>query len=93
MAGGISSRAQQVMDGSDAGVPGAKAAIAAVMRMLSDPYSSQFTNLKVWEGDPGSICGLVNAKNGMGGYVGFQPFRYIIAKDEAFIHANTGCKF
>ncbi|OWZ92373.1 hypothetical protein B9J07_18065 [Sinorhizobium sp. LM21] len=86
--------AQTVMDGSDAAlVPKvAKAMLAAVTSQLVDPYSAQFDKLRPWETDAGSICGRVNAKNGMGGYAGFQPFRYIIAQDTAYIHANTGCK-
>lgn len=38
---------------------------------LVDPESAQFRNLHT-KGD--KICGEVNAKNGMGGYVGFVPF-------------------
>ncbi|MGQ4813071.1 hypothetical protein ACCZ74_12325 [Agrobacterium vitis] len=86
--------AQQIMDGSDKSLAPEIAANAmkAVMRLLVDPYSAQFEALRPWETDPGSICGRVNAKNSFGGYQGFQNFRYIINKDEAFIHANTGCK-
>lgn len=86
--------AQTVMDGSDAALDPkvAKAMIAAVSSQLVDPYSAQFDKLRPWETDAGSICGRVNAKNGMGGYVGFQPFRYIIDQDTAYVHANTGCK-
>ena len=90
----IDADAQQIMDGSDKALPAdvAKKATAAVMRLLVDPYSAQFEALRPWETDSGSICGRVNAKNKLGGYGGFQNFRYIIDQDEAFIHANTGCK-
>jgi hypothetical protein len=86
--------AQQVMDGSDKALKPevAAAAMKAVMAKLVDPYSAQFEALRPWETDAGSICGRVNAKNRLGGYDGFRPFRYIINQDEAFIHANTGCK-
>lgn len=89
-----SASAQTVMDGSDADLPDgvAKAAMKAVMDQLVDPYSAQFDRFSIWSGDPGSACGRVNAKNKMGGYGGFQPFRYIVKSDTAFIHANTGCK-
>ena len=47
---------------------------------LLDPSSAQFRNLEVREmiGDKGkkhlNLCGEVNAKNRMGGYVGFKTF-------------------
>jgi hypothetical protein len=48
----------------------------AVRERLFDPESAQFS--EVFTGTPGSgaICGLVNAKNRMGGYVGRRPFFY-----------------
>lgn len=47
----------------------------AVKRLLNDPDSARFEGL-----NPGvskkDICGYVNAKNRMGGYVGNAPFFY-----------------
>ena len=52
---------------------------------LNDPESAQFRNLEL-AGD--AVCGEVNAKNGFGGYVGFQPF-YALGSD-VLIHSPTG---
>lgn len=50
-----------------------EAAMAAVKGMLKDPESAQFSGL--WVGPEGKyVCGEVNAKNAMGGYVGKQAF-------------------
>lgn len=45
----------------------------AVKRILNDPESAQFRDMRVYTL---SVCGEVNAKNAMGGYVGFQRFIY-----------------
>lgn len=44
---------------------------------LTDPESAQFRNIRVfsdWTPRQTAICGEVNAKNRMGGYVGFKHF-------------------
>lgn len=46
----------------------------AVKRLLNDPESARFTDLTT--GPDGNVCGMVNAKNRMGGYVGATPFFY-----------------
>ena len=48
-----------------------------VLAKLSDPDSAQFQNLTYignWTVAGGVLCGQVNAKNKMGGYVGYQWF-------------------
>lgn len=47
----------------------------AVKSLLNDPDSAQFSELKRGK-SKGDICGVVNAKNRMGGYVGNTPFMY-----------------
>lgn len=47
----------------------------AVKSMLNDPDSAKFSHLSNGVGK-GDVCGLVNAKNRMGGYVGDTPFYY-----------------
>jgi hypothetical protein len=86
--------AQTIMDGSGADLDQelVRNILEEVSSQFVDPYSTQFTNLRPWRTDAGSICGLVNAKNRAGGYVGFQPFRYIIEQRRAYIHSTTGCK-
>ena len=48
----------------------------SVKRALNDPESARFTDLKPGK-KQGDVCGFVNAKNRMGGYVGETPFVYI----------------
>jgi len=43
-----------------------------VRASLVDPGSAQFQDVKATAG--GTVCGMVNAKNRMGGYNGFKPF-------------------
>jgi hypothetical protein len=75
--------AQQVIDDSAAkvGVEKSDAAIASVMSRLKDPLSAQFSsfthpNPMYSQYPKNMVCGMVNAKNGYGGYVGFSPFAY-----------------
>jgi hypothetical protein len=48
----------------------------AVKRKLRDPGSAEFRKLIAYEPGEGAlvVCGEVNAKNGFGGYAGFEPF-------------------
>jgi len=57
-----------------------KAAKDAVRQQLNDPESAQFERV---EKINGITCGLVNAKNSMGGYAGFRGF--IFENDVAYI--------
>lgn len=47
-----------------------------VATTLNDPQSAQFRNIKLSElsADEKFLCGEINAKNQLGGYVGFRPF-------------------
>lgn len=45
----------------------------AVKKLLNDPDSAQFSDMTPGKSD-GDMCGYVNAKNRMGGYVGKTPF-------------------
>ena len=47
----------------------------AVSQLLIDPDSAKFEGLTKGTEDY-IVCGRVNAKNRMGGYVGFSPFFY-----------------
>jgi hypothetical protein len=44
----------------------------AVRQRLADPDSAKFRNVRNVNGDV--VCGEFNAKNGMGGYVGYRRF-------------------
>jgi hypothetical protein len=45
----------------------------AVTAKLKDPSSAQFRNVQ--DKGSGLVCGEVNAKNGFGGYGGFEKFK------------------
>jgi hypothetical protein len=47
----------------------------AVKKLLNDPESARFSEVKAGK-QQGDVCGMVNAKNRMGGYVGDTPFFY-----------------
>lgn len=59
-----------------------KAAKDQVRSMLVDPQSAQWEDLRLIkrEGERTLVCGKVNARNQMGGYVGFRHF--IVADDQ-----------
>jgi hypothetical protein len=60
------------------------AAKAAVLAQLKDPDSAQFVEVQVT--DTGVVCGLVNAKNSFGGFVG--PTHFL--DDHGFVLLNEG---
>lgn len=53
--------------------PGIAQAIRLVRAELKDGPSARFEGVKALE-KKGSYCGRVNAKNGYGGYTGFEVF-------------------
>jgi hypothetical protein len=54
---------------------------------LFDPHSAQYDDLKIVDtGRAGKlVCGMVNAKNRMGGYVGRKGFIYFAASDVSHV--------
>lgn len=65
------------------------AARTAVRGILKDPQSARFSDGQDKFMKPGAICGLVNAKNGYGGYTGDQVYLYIQQSRQAFIWGET----
>jgi hypothetical protein len=57
------------------GCTGQGEAESGVKQLLNDPGSATFTEVRPGAAK-GNFCGLVNAKNRMGGYVGNTPFFY-----------------
>ncbi|QNK65830.1 hypothetical protein [Variovorax sp. PAMC26660] len=57
------------------GCTGQGEAESGVKLLLNDPGSATFTEVQPGAAK-GNFCGLVNAKNRMGGYVGNTPFFY-----------------
>lgn len=53
----------------------------AVLEKLVDPSSAQFKDVQLVDGS--LVCGEVNAKNRMGGYVGYASFAVIDGRDAA----------
>lgn len=71
-----------LLTGCDADMQRAK---DAVRQRLIDPDSAQFRDLrKVDEG----ICGQVNSKNRMGGYVGYRTFLYDSRLRRAYLRSD-----
>lgn len=66
-----------------------EAAKQAVRSRLSDPSSAQFDRMTVFPGD--IVCGTVNAKNKLGGYVGPRVFVYNGSeRGQAIVDADQG---
>lgn len=63
------------------------AAEQSVRAQLRDPESAQFRNVRVIR-KPGStaVCGEVNARNGFGGYTGYQHF--MSSGDLSVVHSD-----
>ncbi|MES2634001.1 MAG: hypothetical protein V4669_13590 [Pseudomonadota bacterium] len=56
-------------------------AVAAVKLKLTDPDSAKFEGLRLGNSPANNVvCGLVNAKNQLGGYAGRKVFYYFDAK-------------
>ena len=54
-----------------------------ILAQLNDPDSAQFRAERVygnWTPAGSALCGEVNAKNAMGGYVGYAPFEAGVAQ-------------
>ena len=68
------------------------AAEKAVRNILNDPNSAIFSNMAAGA-EKGSVCGLVNAKNRMGGYVGATPFFYRASGQVAILSAPSDSDF
>lgn len=67
-----------------------EAAQALLHDGLNDPASAQFRKLN-FNPAGGTVCGEVNAKNRMGGYVGFTPF-YVV-NGAVRIHPDPNAEF
>jgi hypothetical protein len=57
----------------------------AITKKLKDPESARFSDVRL-NGE--AVCGLVNAKNAMGGYPGAHKFYYSIELQRAFIEGG-----
>jgi len=74
-------------------IPGTEASKIAegesqVRDALADPNSAEFRNLSIRE-VTGAVCGEVNAKNRMGGFVGFTRF-YVLPGFVRFEDGDLG---
>lgn len=65
------------------GIGRAKKIVADGMR---DPEATRFRDVR--RGRSGKVCGLVNAKNAMGGYVGYTEF-VVLGVDYAYVHDRS----
>lgn len=56
---------------------------------LKDPDSAEFRNSRFYSGGPSpAVCGEVNAKNGFGGFTGFERF-IASGEDTAFVASDS----
>ena len=64
---------------------------AVVKKELNDPGSAKFRNLKKAVNEVGAlyICGDVNAKNRMGGYVGYVRFLVMDIETKPFVFLSS----
>lgn len=69
----------------------AKQIASDVADQFTDPLTTQLRRIQPLSTHEGVICGEVNTKNLYGGYVGFKPFRYIVAQRKVYL-VNTGCE-
>lgn len=80
-----------VMDGSEKGIDHAAmtALSDTVLLQLSDPTSVQLA--KLYQPQPDVICGMLNAKNLMGGYAGFTQFKFFISRGKMYLGDAARC--
>lgn len=78
-----------LLAGSQASASEIDTAKDAVAERLRDPSSAQFRNVKAGQANNGlnTVCGEVNAKNGYGGYAGYQ--RFITNSDGKFVYLES----
>ena len=64
----------------------------AVKNMMKDPDSAKFKDLiagQVSKDKKKHVCGMVNSKNSMGGYVGYKGFVYIDGEKYAVLQEDS----
>ncbi|CAA2144244.1 hypothetical protein [Methylobacterium bullatum] len=78
--------ALQDVDGTLIELPTAQRGIVKVYmgRGLKDPESLQVRRVRSsYTGTTLTVCGEANARNGFGGYVGFEPFAIVVKEDNS----------
>ena len=80
-----------VMDGTDKSIDQtAMTALSdALLIQFSDPSSAQLA--KLFQPEAGVICGMINAKNKQGGYVGFAPFKFFSSRSKIYVGDAARC--
>ncbi|WP_085025605.1 hypothetical protein [Ensifer aridi] len=84
---------QEVTDGSTGTITPQELAalVASLPNFLKDPESARLSKLHLDPDNQDYVCGFLNAKNGFGGYVGDQPFRYGLKNGMLITDMNTPC--
>lgn len=62
-----------------------RAAKDQVLSMLNDPESARFRSAAI-SSETNAVCGVVNAKNAMGGYG--SPMRFIVTQDRTYLETS-----
>ncbi len=80
-----------VMDGTEKSVDQTAMTVLsdAILVQFSDPSSAQLA--KLFQPEPGVICGMINAKNKQGGYVGFTPFKFFSSRAKIYLGDAARC--
>ncbi|MBB3288156.1 MULTISPECIES: hypothetical protein [unclassified Rhizobium] len=80
-----------VADGTEKGLDQAAMTVLAdtMLVQFADPSSVQLA--KLYQPEPGIICGLVNAKNRQGGYAGFMPFKFFSSRGKIYLGDAARC--
>ncbi|QRM36945.1 hypothetical protein F3X89_03725 [Rhizobium rhizogenes] len=80
-----------VMDGTEKALDQTAMTVLtdAVLVQFADPSSVQLA--KLYQPEPGIICGLVNAKNRQGGYAGFMPFKFFSTRSKMYLGDAARC--
>lgn len=92
-AGGYPGLCQEISDGSEKNISSQQLAalVGALPEFLKDPDSARLSKLHLDPDNADYVCGFVNAKNGFGGYVGDQPFRFGLTNSMLITGMNTPC--
>jgi hypothetical protein len=64
---------------------------AQVRDLMRDPDSVRFRHV-VRSPDTGAVCGLINARNGFGGFTGETPFIYFHSQSQRVPQLFTGSR-
>ncbi|RWP84895.1 MAG: hypothetical protein EOR12_27065 [Mesorhizobium sp.] len=78
--------AQQIIDKSGGDIPETAEFVGRITKNLLDPASAQIRSISRSRTKPDMICSFLNAKNAMGGYMGFHIAAIDMKTRQRFIY-------